>query len=48
MLFCAALACIQLIKPLGWPGLKSRRDAWKLALAGLFAGIGAIIITAGS
>ena len=32
MLFFAALAGIQLIKPLGWPGLKQRRDAWKLAL----------------
>ncbi len=37
MLFFAALAGIQLIKPLGWPGLKQRRDAWKLALFGLIA-----------
>lgn len=23
-------AAIQVIKPLGWPGLKKRSDAWKL------------------
>ena len=34
MVFCAAVACIQLIKPIGWPGLKQRRDAWKLVIAG--------------
>lgn len=26
------LMVIQLIKPLGWPGLKRRSDFWKLAL----------------
>ncbi|QPC43789.1 hypothetical protein HW532_14510 [Kaustia mangrovi] len=35
MLFLAGLAVIQIIKPLGWPGLRYRRDAWKLALFGL-------------
>lgn len=34
MIFFAAAACIQIIKPLGWPGLRYRRDAWKLAVAG--------------
>lgn len=28
---------IQIIKPLGLPGLKHRRDAWKLAVAALAA-----------
>ncbi len=37
MVFFAAVACIQLIKPIGWPGLKQRRDAWKLVLAGFMA-----------
>ena len=32
-----ALMAVQLIKPLGWPGLKRRRDFWKLALAALAA-----------
>jgi hypothetical protein len=34
MVFFAAAAVVQLIRPLGWPGLKHRRDAWKLAVAG--------------
>ncbi|WP_417682380.1 hypothetical protein [Roseibium sp.] len=34
-LFMLALALVQIIKPLGWPGLKKRSDAWKLALGGL-------------
>ena len=37
MVFFAAVACIQLIKPIGWPGLKQRRDAWKLIVAGIVA-----------
>lgn len=37
MVFFALVACIQLITPLGWPGLKYRRDAWKLAMAGFMA-----------
>lgn len=36
MIFFAAAAVIQLIKPLGWPGLRYRRDAWKLVVAALF------------
>lgn len=35
VVFLAGLAVIQIIKPLGWPGLRQRRDAWKLALLGL-------------
>jgi hypothetical protein len=32
-----ALMVIQLIKPLGWPGLKRRADFWKLAVLALAA-----------
>ncbi len=32
-----AMMVIQLIKPLGLPGLKQRRDFWKLAVAALVA-----------
>ncbi len=35
MLVLAAMAAIQIIKPLGWPGLERRQDAWKLAVGGL-------------
>lgn len=35
LLFLLVLAAIQIIKPLGWPGLEKRSDAWKLALGGL-------------
>lgn len=35
LLLLLALSVIQIIKPLGWPGLKKRSDFWKLALAGL-------------
>ncbi|WP_169313679.1 hypothetical protein [Polymorphum gilvum] len=37
LLFLLALAAIQVIRPLGWPGLTRRRDAWKLAAGGLVA-----------
>jgi hypothetical protein len=33
MIFFAAVALIQIVKPLGWPGLRQRRDAWKLVMA---------------
>ena len=39
MLICAAAALIQIIKPLGWPGLKRRQDAWKLVVFGTAAAI---------
>jgi hypothetical protein len=32
-----AMMIIQLIKPLGWPWLKKRRDFWKLAVLALAA-----------
>ena len=42
LLFLLALAAIQIIKPLGWPGLEKRSDAWKLALGGLMVTVVAI------
>ncbi|TGQ46031.1 hypothetical protein EN859_005005 [Mesorhizobium sp. M00.F.Ca.ET.216.01.1.1] len=32
-----AMMVIQLIKPLGWPGLRRRSDFWKLALLAMAA-----------
>ena len=46
MVFFAAVACIQLIKPIGLPGLERRRDAWKLALIGFAVTVAMIAITA--
>lgn len=31
-LLIIALMVLHLIKPLGWPGLKRRKDFWKIAL----------------
>lgn len=36
MMLFAAAAVVQLIKPIGLPGLRYRRDAWKLVIAALF------------
>ncbi|WP_299819847.1 hypothetical protein [uncultured Roseibium sp.] len=36
MLLLLLVATVQVIKPLGWPGLKKRSDAWKL-VAGVVA-----------
>ena len=36
-LVIVAMMAIQLIKPLGWPGLKRRSDFWKLALLAMAA-----------
>lgn len=44
LLFC--LAAIQVIKPLGWPGLKKRSDAWKLVAGAVSATFVALILTA--
>lgn len=46
MVFIAILVVIQVIKPLGWPGLRYRRDAWKLAVFGLIAMVLLITLTA--
>jgi hypothetical protein len=34
---------LHVIKPLGWPGLKRRRDVWKIAILA-FAGMGLSIM----
>ena len=44
MIVCAAVALIQIIKPLGWPGLKRRQDAWKLVLFGAAASIASVAV----
>ena len=44
MVIAAAVALIQLIKPLGWPGLKRRQDAWKLVLFGAAASIASVAV----
>ena len=36
-LVIVVMMIIQLIKPLGLPGLKERRDFWKLAVAAMVA-----------
>lgn len=36
-LVIVGMMVIQLIRPLGLPGLKKRRDFWKLALAAMIA-----------
>ncbi len=36
-LLILAMMVIQIMKPLGWPGLKRRRDFWKLAVLALAA-----------
>lgn len=43
MIFFVLVAVIQLIKPIGWPGLKYRQDAWKLVVAGFLA----VVVIAG-
>ncbi|GGB58257.1 hypothetical protein GCM10011316_32890 [Roseibium aquae] len=44
LLFC--LAAIQVIKPLGWPGLKKRSDAWKLVAGAVGVTFVAVILSA--
>jgi hypothetical protein len=46
MVFFALVAAIQVIKPLGWPGLRHRRDAWKLAVGGFMVAVATIVFTA--
>ena len=36
-LVIVAMMVIQLIRPLGWPGLKRRSDFWKLAVLAMAA-----------
>jgi hypothetical protein len=40
------VAAIQIIKPLGWPGLKKRSDAWKLVAGVVCVSFASVILTA--
>lgn len=40
------VAAVQVIKPLGWPGLKQRKDAWKLVAGVVALSVVSVILTA--
>jgi hypothetical protein len=42
-----AMMVIQLIKPLGLPGLRYRRDCWKLAIGALVAISATVLLSHG-
>lgn len=42
-LVIVGLMIVHLIRPVGLPGLRARRDVWKIAVAALFA-IGATVL----
>ena len=46
MMFFVAVACVQVLRPLGWPGLERRQDAWKLAVAGMLVSVLLVAVTA--
>ena len=46
-LLFVGLMLVQVIRPLGLPGLKRRKDAWKLAVAGLAVMMAAIFTIQG-
>lgn len=45
-LFLFLVAAIQVIKPLGWPGLKKRSDAWKLVAGVAGLTVASVILSA--
>jgi hypothetical protein len=45
--FFACAMLVQIIRPIGLPGLRRRGDAWKLAVAGLFAMVATLGLGAG-
>ncbi|MEP3047661.1 MAG: hypothetical protein ABJL55_12015 [Roseibium sp.] len=45
-IFLVLIAAIQVIKPLGWPGLKKRSDAWKLVAGVVVITFASVIVTA--
>ncbi|QFT31753.1 hypothetical protein K1718_13720 [Roseibium porphyridii] len=45
-LFLILIAAIQVIKPLGWPGLKKRSDAWKLVAGVVAVTVASVILSA--
>lgn len=46
MLFLLLIAAVQVIKPLGWPGLEKRKDAWKLVGGVVAVTFASLIISA--
>ncbi|WP_269581606.1 hypothetical protein [Roseibium sp. Sym1] len=44
--FLFLVAAIQVIKPLGWPGLKRRKDAWKLVAGVVVVTFASVVLTA--
>ncbi len=46
MLLLLLVAAIQVIKPLGWPGLRKRSDAWKLVGGVVALTIASVILSA--
>jgi len=44
--FLFLVAAVQVIKPLGWPGLKRRKDAWKLVAGVVGISVASVILTA--
>jgi hypothetical protein len=40
------IAAIQVIKPLGWPGLKKRSDAWKLVAGVVCVTFASLVLSA--
>lgn len=47
VVFFGLVMLVHIIRPLGLPGLKKRGDAWKLAVAGLFAMVAVLSLGAG-
>lgn len=45
-LFLLLIAAIQVIKPLGWPGLKKRSDAWKLVAGVVIITFASVVLAA--
>lgn len=44
--FLILIAAIQVIKPLGWPGLKKRSDAWKLVAGVVVVTVASVLLSA--
>lgn len=43
--FLILIAAIQVIKPLGWPGLKKRSDAWKFVAGVVAVTVASLVVT---
>ncbi|POF31533.1 hypothetical protein [Roseibium marinum] len=46
MVLLFLIAAIQVIKPIGWPGLKKRSDAWKLVAGVVAVTFASVILSA--